>query len=199
MSFVEVRFPESVAFESLGGPEFSTSIVAMNSGFEQRNINWSQARLSYNVAGGIKTKIQLDDLIKFFMARNGRAIGFRFKDWTDYSASGESLGTADGATVAFQLQKVYSSGGVNYVRTITKPVLGTVKVYADSVEVVSGWTVDTTTGIITFSTAPANGVVLTASFEFDVPVRFDSDKLDVSFQSLRSGNAKEIKLVEVRV
>jgi hypothetical protein len=185
MSFVEVRFPESVAFESLGGPEFSTSIVAMNSGFEQRNICWSQARLSYNIAGGIKTKTQLDDLIKFFMARNGRAIGFRFKDWTDYSVVDESLGTGN--------------GGVNYTRTITKPVSGTVKVYADTVEVTSGWSVSTITGVVTFDTAPANAVVLTADFQFDVPVRFDSDKLDVSLQSLRSGNAKEVRLVEVRV
>ena len=130
----------------------------------------------WDVASGLKKQAQIDELIAFFRARRGKAYGFRFKDWTDYKASGQLLGTGDDVLTQFQLVKHYPSGSVIEVRTITKPVAGTVKVYLDGVEQLSGWSVDTTTGLVTFSTAPALGVEVTADFEFDVPVRFDTDQ-----------------------
>ena len=116
-----------------------------------------EARGRWDVASGLKKQAQIDELIAFFRARRGKAYGFRFKDWTDYKATGQLLGTGDDALTQFQLVKHYPSGSVIEVRTITKPVAGTVKVYLDGVEQLSGWSVDTTTGLVTFSTAPAAG------------------------------------------
>ena len=153
--FHEVRFPDNIAYGATGGPEFATTVVATGAGHEKRNVNWAEARGRWDVASGLKKQAQIDELIAFFRARRGKAYGFRFKDWTDYKATGQLLGTGDDAQTQFQLVKHYPSGSVIEVRTITKPVAGTVKVYLDGVEQLSGWSVDTTTGLVTFSTAPA--------------------------------------------
>lgn len=199
MAFVDVQFPTDISYGSAGGPEYATDVVASASGFEQRNVNWSEARARYNVAHGVKTKAQLDALIAFFRARKGRAHGFRFKDWTDYQVSGEALGTGDGTRTQFQLVKHYASGSVTETRTITKPVSGTVLIYKNAVLQSSGVSVDATTGVVTFTTAPAAGVVVTATFEFDVPVRFDTDKLSASLDAYGIHSWLDIPLVEVRV
>ena len=199
MSFHEVRFPIDISFGSSGGPEYSTEIVATQSGYEYRNSNWSQARAKYNVAHGVRNKAQLDELIAFFRARKGKAHGFRFKDWADYAAASESIGTGDEIAVAFQLSKTYSSGSQLESRDITKPVDGSVKVYVDGVEQTTGFAVDYTTGIVTFDTAPTDGTAITADFEFDVPVRFDTDKLNASLESYGQNSWQDIDLVEVRI
>jgi uncharacterized protein (TIGR02217 family) len=103
------------------------------------NVNGAQARGRWDVASGLKKEAQIDELIAFFRARRGKAYGFRFKDWTDYKATGQLLGTGDDAKAQFQLVKHYPSGSVIEVRTITKPVAGTVKVCLNGVEQASGW------------------------------------------------------------
>src|SRR6185295_947457 len=125
MAFIETRFPTDIAYGSAGGPEYSTDIVITQSGYEQRNANWSAARARYNVAHGVRTQAQLDDLIAFFRARKGKAHGFRFKDWTDYKIVAQVLGTGTGSQTAFQLVKTYTSGGVTETRILAKPVAGT--------------------------------------------------------------------------
>ena len=162
MAFVEIRFPADISYGSAGGPEYSTDIVITQGGYEQRNINWSQARARYNVAYGVRTQEQLDALIAFFRARKGRADGFRFKDWTDYQAAGALVGLGDGAATQFQLVKHYTSGSVSESRDITKPVSGTIRIYKDAVLQTTGYSVSTLTGLVTFSAAPANGVAITA-------------------------------------
>lgn len=198
MGFVEVQFPTDISYGSSGGPEYATDIVASNSGYEQRNVNWQQARARYNVAHGVKTKTQLDALIAFFRARKGRAYGFRFKDWTDYQGS-ETLGTGNGVITQFQLIKTYASGSVTELRTITKPVSGSVQVYENAVLQTSGVSVDTTSGLITFAIAPAAGLAITASYQFDVPVRFDTDKLSASLDAYGIHSWLDIPLLEVRI
>lgn len=199
MSFVETRFPVDISFGSSGGPEYSTDIVITGSGYEKRNVNWAAARAKYNVAHGVKTQTQLDELIAFFRARKGRAIGFRFKDWADYKGVAEVIGTGDGSETEFQLIKNYTSGSVTEIRTITKPVSGTINIYKDAVLQSSGVSVNTQTGVFTFTSAPANGVIITADFEFDVPVRFDTDRLSASLDSFGSNSWNDIPLVEVRI
>lgn len=198
-NFVEERFPEDIALGSTGGPEYSTDVVATNSGFEQRNSNWQQARARYNVAHGIKTQEQLDALIAFFRARKGRAVGFRFKDWTDYSAVGQQLGTGDDVATEFQLSKTYTSGTGTEVRTISKPVPGSVSVFVNSIPQSSGITIDSTTGLVTFDAPPADGAIIAADFEFDVPVRFDTDRLSATMDDYKIRSWRDIPLVEVRV
>jgi uncharacterized protein (TIGR02217 family) len=196
--FHEVRFPDNIAYGATGGPEYRTTVVVTASGREQRNSAWAQARGRWNVASGLKKREQVAALIAFFRARKGKAHGFGFKDWTDYKATGQFLGTGDDATTQFQLVKRYPSESVIEVRTITKPVAGTVKVYLDGVVQLSGWSVDTTTGLVTFGTGPALGVEVTADFEFDVPVRFDTDHMAVTIESYRLHNWQQIPIVELR-
>ena len=199
MAFVETRFPADISYGSSGGPEYSTDIVVTHGGYEQRNSNWSRARARYNVAHGVKTQAQLDTLIAFFRARKGKAHGFRFKDWTDYAATGAVIGTGNGSATAFQLVKTYTSGGVTETREIKKPVAGTVSIYKDGVLQTSGVSTDTATGIVTFTAAPANGVIVSADFEFDVPVRFDTDRLSASLESYGVHSWQDIAIAEIRL
>ncbi len=199
MAFEEVRFPTDISYGSSGGPEYSTDIVEIASGFEQRNSNWASARARYNVAHGVKTKTQLDALIAFFRARKGRAHGFRFKDWADFQASAELIGVGNGTATSFQLTKKYSSGSQTETRTILKLVSGTVNIYKNSVLQSSGVSVNHNSGVVTFTTAPASGVNITADFEFDVPVRFDTDRLSSSIDQYGSHSWYDIPLVEIRV
>lgn len=199
MAFVEIQFPPDISYGSSGGPEYTTDIVTSQNGYEQRNVSWEQARARFNVAHGVKTKAQLDTLIAFFRARKGRAHGFRFKDWTDYQAAAQVLGTGDGVVTQFQLVKNYTSGAVTETRIIAKPVAGSVQVYKNGVVQPSGVSVNTATGLVTFTVAPAIGVVVSASFEFDVPVRFDTDRLSARLEAYGVHSWQDISLVEVRV
>lgn len=193
MSFVEVQFPSDISYGATGGPMFLTDVVATVSGHEQRNSKWSQARARYNVASGVKTETQWQALIAFFRARRGKAVGFRFKDWGDFKAVNQPLLSLGGTQ--YQMVKQYVSGAVVSERIITKPVAGTVKLYRNSLLQASGWSIDTTTGIITTSLTGT----LTVDFDFDVPVRFDTDELALSLDSFNAGSWNNIPLIEVRV
>jgi len=191
MAFLETpRFPTYVALGTGGGPEYATSIVEVNSGRELRKQRWSIPRHRFQVGVGAKGSTELDTLREFHHACLGRFHGFRYKDHNDWkstqnmvdsvSDTDQTLGTGDSsAATEYQLIKTYTVGSLSLVRTITKPVSGTVVVSLDDVSQASGWSVDTTTGIITFTSAPGIGVVVKAGFEFDVPVRFESDSLTV--------------------
>ncbi len=207
MAFHEVRFPDNISRGARGGPERRTQVVELASGDEERNASWADSRRRYDVAYGIRRADDLAAVVAFFEARNGRLHGFRYKDWADYksalpsqaiSPNDQQIGTGTGSLQTFQLSKRYTSGAQTWVRTITKPVAGTIRVALGMVEQMSGWTVDTTTGVITFTTAPAGGVIVRAGFEFDVPVRFDSDSLDVILDFERLGSITSIPLLEIR-
>jgi uncharacterized protein (TIGR02217 family) len=199
MAFIETRFPTDIAFGATGGPEYSTDIVITHSGYEQRNANWSQARARYNVAHGVKTQTQLDTLIAFFRARKGRADGFRFKDWTDYQVASQAIGNGDGTTTVFQLVKTYADGGITETRTISKPVSGSVNIYVNGTLQSSGISINTTNGQVTFTSAPAASAAITATFQFDVPVRFDTDRLSATIEAYGSNSWKDIPIVGIRV
>ena len=206
MAFHEVRFPDNNSRGARGGPERRTQVVELASGDEERNASWANSRRRYDVAYGIRRADDLAAVVAFFEARNGRLHGFRYKDWADYksalpsqaiTATDQQIGTGTGSQQTFQLAKRYASGAQTWVRTITKPVAGTVRVALGMVEQLSGWTLDATTGVVTFTTAPA-GVAITAGFEFDVPVRFDTDMLDVTLDLERLGSITSIPLLEIR-
>lgn len=193
MSFAEIQFPTDISYGATGGPVFLTDIVATISGHEQRNSKWQQSRARYNVASGVKTEAQWERLIAFFRARRGMAIGFRFKDWSDYQGVNQPLKSL--ANNQYQLVKHYISGSAVYERDITKPVNGSIKLYENSILKTSGWSVDCTTGIITTDLSG----ILSVDFEFDVPVRFDSDEMSISMDSFNAGNWGNIPLIEVRI
>ncbi len=206
--FHEIRLPEDISFGASGGPQFRTTVVEMASGREQRNREWAEARNVYDVGLGLRSENDLGVLLAFFRARAGRAFGFRYKDWLDYksslpqqavTATDQQIAIGDGAMVAFQLVKIYDSGGISHVRDIVKPVSGTVQIALDGVVQATGWQVDVTSGIVTFAMAPGIGAVITAGYEFDVPVRFSDDFLAITLESYQAGQIPSIPLIEVRV
>jgi uncharacterized protein (TIGR02217 family) len=200
MTFSVVQFPNAIALGATGGPNYSTDIVTNFAGYEQRNVNWSQSRGRWNVASGIKSNSDMATLIAFFRARQGRAIGFRFKDYSDYEVIAGNIGTGDDTETEFQLSKQYTSGSATVNRTITKLVAGTYAVYIDTVvqTETTDYTIDTTTGIVTFISAPATDEVITADFEFDIPVRFDTDSMEISQDYSHLSNWGNIPVIEIR-
>lgn len=208
IAFHEVRFPTAIAFGATGGPERRTEIVSLGSGHEERNGKWADSRRRYNAGYGVRSLDDLHAVIAFFEERRGRLHGFRWHDRLDGKSCPPSLtpgpfdqaiGTGTGALTTFQLKKTYGAAHAPYARTIRKPVGGSVRIAVDGAELMSGWSVDTTTGIVTFTVAPAVGKPVTAGFQFDVPVRFDSDRLDVNLTSFAAGEAPAIPLVEIRL
>jgi uncharacterized protein (TIGR02217 family) len=207
VAFHEIRFPDNISRGARGGPERRTQVVELASGDEERNASWANSRRRYDVAYGIRRADDLAAVVAFFEARNGRLFGFRYKDWADYKSSlpsqaitpaDQQIGTGTGSLKTFQLAKRYTSGAQTWTRTIAKPVTGTVRVALGMVEQVSGWTLDSTTGAVTFTTAPSNAVIVRAGFEFDVSVRFDTDMLDVTLDIERLGSITSIPLLEIR-
>jgi uncharacterized protein (TIGR02217 family) len=207
MSFHEVRFPTGIGRGARGGPERRTQIVELSSGHEERNASWAGSRRRYDVSYGIRRADDLAEVVAFFEARLGRLYGFRFKDWSDYKSvlpsapvgfGDQALGLGDGAATAFQLRKRYGTGAVGIWRPIRKPVEGTVRIGVAGAELTTGWSVDPATGVVTFAAAPGEGLEVTAGFEFDVPVRFESDLMDVTLNIERIGTIPSIPLVELR-
>ncbi len=197
MSFLEIRFPESIAFNSSSILEFNTTIIKSKNGYEQRNINWNTNKMKFNIINGIKTKAELDEVITFFRNVRGAGYGFRFKDWTDYQVDNQYLGLGDGVTKKFQLIKSYKiSDNIIYYRKITKPVISSVRVFINDIES-KDFNIDLTTGLITLNTVPEIDSIIKANFEFDVPVRFENDIMEITMNSINSGNVKEIILTEI--
>ncbi len=210
MNFHDIRFPAALSFGSVGGPERRTEIVTLANGFEERNTPWADSRRRYDAGVGMRSLDDIETLIGFFEARQGQLFGFRWKDWTDYKSCAPSqaishgdqvIGVGDGTTKVFQLSKSYRSGLESYARPISKPVSGSVRI-AVAVDVLTDtvhFTASSETGIVSFVDAPAEGAEVTAGFEFDVPVRFDSDRLEMSLASFSAGEIPNVPVVEVRV
>jgi uncharacterized protein (TIGR02217 family) len=210
-TFIETpRFPDDISYGSKGGPVWSTTVVEQDSGSESRNQRWSYPRHEFDVAYGVNTIARLENLLTFFHVVAGKAIGFRFKDWLDYkscvrsgtpAATDCALGTGTGALAAFQLVKTYTQGAYTRTRKILKPVDGTLLVAVAGGAKTEGVDYDAsyTTGLVTFRAGkiPTNGQAVTAGFSFDVPVRFDTDKLSVNFQDYNSG-AADVPLIELK-
>lgn len=210
MSFHEIRFPASLSFGSVGGPERRTEIVTLANGFEERNTPWSQSRHRYDAGLGLRSLDDVDVLIAFFEARQGQMYGFRWKDWADYKSCKPSsevtsedqlIAHGDEQTTTFDLVKCYASGGHEHLRRISKPVAGTVRVAVGGVELQEGvdFAVDLSRGSISFAAPPDLQAEITAGFEFDVPVRFDTDVIQTSVSSFRAGDVPSVPIIEVRV
>jgi uncharacterized protein (TIGR02217 family) len=213
MAFIETpRFPDNISYGSLGGPKYSTTLVIVDSGWEYANINWDNARHEFNVAMGVRSMSELSELIKFFHICRGRAHSFRYKNWLDYKTCNvedtttnydQIFGVGDGTTKTFQLKKRYELYGLDTLvveKDIKKPVGNTISVSIDFSQKIENthFTVDYTTGIVSFITAPTAGQVLRWGGEFDLPCRFDIDELQISLDFYEHGSAN-IPIVEVRV
>ena len=207
MAFHEIQFPTSISRGSSGGPTRLTDIVELRGGGEERNSVWANSRRKYDAGFGMRSLDDLHDVLVFFEARKGRLHGFRWKDWADYkscppnkilSPTDQTLGTGDGSNREFQLQKTYSDAYGSWTRLIKKPVSGTVRAALNGAET-SAFSLDTTTGLLTMDEPPENGMVVTAGFEFDVPVRFLNDSISVNVEVYLTGEIPDISVIEIRV
>ena len=190
--FDDVRLPVDVERGARGGPRFSTVVTTLLSGAERRLQNWSKSRARWDIGYGVQTRDQYAEIVSFFLQRRGRARGFRFKDWTDFQVSDaegayEDDVVSDTLTNTY-LAKQYGTGATAFYRRIVRPIQGTVTFSAGA------YTVDYTTGIVT--PKPAQGV--TWSGEFDVPVRFDTDELDLELSWFDGGAIPAIPVIELR-
>lgn len=208
MAFHAIRFPLEVALGARGGPERLTDVVTLRSGAEERNSRWADSRRRYNAGYGVKSRADMLAVLAFFEERRGRFHAFLWRDGLDNSShptggvptpADQVIGAGDGTRKSFALTKTYGQGFDPYRRPITKPVAGSVRVAVAGVERSAGqFTVDSLTGLVTLTSAPATGASVTAGFLFDVPVRFDTDRLDIDLVSFDAAEAPDIPLIEVR-
>lgn len=201
-SFIEEQFPTCVSFGSSGGPGFKTSVFEFDSGFTAAEIEWEQIRAKYEVTFENATPADIDEIETFFYGMRGRAMGFRYKDWSDYQIANQNVFIGDGVTRSFQLFKRYTSGQYTYDRIIKKPISASAEISVDDVvQIYNGdFFVNSVTGAITFPSPPALGAIVRIDYiEFDVPVRFDTDSLDVSYDDFHQLSTDSIPLVEVIV
>lgn len=210
MAFHDIRFPTNLSYGSLGGPQRLTEIVTLANGHEERSTPWAHARRSYDAGFGLRSLADLELLIAFFEARLGQLHGFRWKDWTDYMSCplgasitpfDQRLGMGDGVCVTYPLIKAYRSGEQTYVRPIRKPVENTVycAIGGDPKLIDVDYSVDYASGLVTFALPPDIGAEVTAGFEFDVPVRFDIDRLQTSIAAYNAGELPNVPIIEVRI
>lgn len=201
-TFHDVRFPLPLAFGASGGPQIHTEIITLANGREQRNATRASSRRRYDAGVGVKSLQDIQTLIAFFEARRGQLHGFRFYDPMDHasadtiSATDQTIGIGDGTTQSFQLVKSYGDMSGEWQRPISKPVAGSVLMAVDG-NVTSAFSVDVSTGIVSFTSAPAPGAVLAAGYAFDVAVRFDTDQLSTSLESFGAGGAVHVPLIEI--
>lgn len=203
MAFHEVRLPARLAFGSTGGVERRTEITTLASGFERRSTPWAQGRRRYLIGAGLRSLDDMAELTAFFEARRGRLHGFRFRDFADCKSGApgapatpldQALGTGDGQARVFQLRKAYG----DHERPISKPVEGSVRLAVAGVET-TAFSLDATTGRVTLASPPPPGAAVSAGFAFDVPVRFDADRIEVTLESFEAGRMAAVPLIEVRV
>ena len=210
LAFDDVSYPLALGLDAKVAPEFSTAITITASGFERRTSVWGNALLRFDVGPGVRSEADMGELIAFFRARRGAARGFRLTDPSDWSSNGmsgtptatdQAIGTGDGVTASFPLIKSYGAAGASgdavQTRRITRPQAGSVVVSLNGVVASSGWTLNPG-GVIAFAIAPAAGVVVRAGFLFDVPVRFEQDKLDIACTAFNASDVPSIPLVEIR-
>ena len=207
MAFHNVRFPLDIALGARGGPGRMTDVVTLASGAEERNSRWAHSRRRFDAGYGVKSFADMQAVLTFFEERRGRFHSFLWRDGFDFSSaiSGSTIskndqiiGVGDGTQKSFQLIKRYGESFDPYDRVITKPRADSVLVALDSTQILPpDYTLDPLTGIVTFVVAPGASVTISAGYEFDIPVRFDIDRLDVELTSFDAASVADIPVIEV--
>ncbi len=208
----DVLFPLAIGREALVSTEFATQIAASPSGHETRMAEWADARMAYDAGPGVVSEQDVATLTAFFRDRRGAARGFRFRDPFDASSAGgegtptpldQRIGTGDGVQTRFALVRAYGDAqhGPPQLRRITRPVAQSVLIAVGGVPQANGpaggWTL-APLGHIDFAVPPPAGAAITAGFRFDVPVRFASDRLEVSRATFAAGEVPSVPLIELR-
>lgn len=210
-SFDLQPFPKELASISVKST-WSNVVSIMGGGSEQRAVLWSDARRRYDAAtAGFMSLADYFLIEKHFNGRRGRGRSFPLRDRTAFRATTETIGTGDGSTVAFQLTVASGDSGNAYGREIYLPESGTYTIYDNGSPVTEGagagkFTMGTGAngGLVTFGTAPVLGHVITATFDYFIPVRYDVDSLpdftEIIWTTGTSGlvQGASIPMIEVR-
>ena len=220
IDFVDIRLPEDVERGMLGGPEFKTSIVPLRSGKERRNIVFEQPRNKWNVTYGIMSieddgtrEECIEEIKSFFYIVQGNALGFRFKDWSDFCLFRQPIGIESDQPM--QVYKRYAFDNYHYDRKLTKIVQGTMKVWSvrrdpsgnvfDEIELPnqshptnSYFSIDIGTGLLRLHNRTPDPVrEIEVECEFDVPVRFDNDNLGIETEHAAGMGAASIPSLSI--
>ncbi len=207
--FHDVRFPLDISAQARGGPERLTDIVVTGSGREQRNARWAQSRRRFEAGYGVKSLAGLAMVVDFFEERRGRLYGFRWRDRADFKScpplqdiacTDQAIGTGDGVTRVFPLVKTYGGHFAPYRRRICKPVAETVRIALDGRQVdFTQYDLDAAQGCVRFhdGCVPGKSTLVSAGFLFDVPVRFDTDYLEIDHTAFAAGGIPKIPLIEI--
>lgn len=190
-----------LGIEVTRAPLWDTRVQEAASGKETRVALWSYPRwrwdLSYNVLRSDAVNAELQQLAGFFNARQGMYDSFLYEDADDNSVSGQTIGTGSGSTLSFQL--IRSFGG--FLEPILAPH-SVSAVYLDGVPQASGWSVSNwgsnSPGRITFASAPANGVSISADFSFYFPVRMTEDSVSFAMFLSRHYKLKKFSFISIK-
>ena len=209
-SFHEVQFPLRLAFGSTGGPIRKTEIVTLGSGHEQRDARWSQSRRRFEVGQAARTVDDLYEILSFFEERKGRLFGFRFRDPFDWKScppgdvplpTDQPLGTGDGVNLLFPLLKeLRTARRLAAPRRHSRwPPRCAARSMGAELAATADFTVNSEDGEISIlaHAVPAPGAVVTAGYEFDIPVRFDSDEISINLAAFQAGEIPSLHLLEI--
>lgn len=203
MIFVDQRLPMDIEAGSKARPRYATDVVTTDGGFEVRNSRWRYPLFQFEItafepAPNVESEPYdvLDEFLDIFHVCGGSAGAFRFHWWREKPVVGQQLGIGDGSTTNFQLFRTYARGGFTRDRKITRPIVGSVTVYVDGIATSAG--VDYDTGVIIFGAAPPLNSVITADFDYDLPVRFADDELEIVGLSTDLDQPVSVTLVEIR-
>jgi uncharacterized protein (TIGR02217 family) len=209
MTIPAYRLPEWIERGSKFGPTFRNVIQEAISGNEQRFAQWTKCRATGDLSYGLLTSADpLGDfkaILALWRGHFGSMYPFRFRDWGDYIATHSVFGTGDATKTQFQLSMTYdpqaillgTAGSFFYVRAITLLATDvTPSIYISNVLQTTGYSISSS-GLVTFTSAPAAAAQLTWSGEFDVPVRFDADTLPVVLNEADLASINNIPIKEV--
>lgn len=217
MTFQNFLFPVDYSYGSAGGPGFKTHIIELPGGGQETLQRWATPLRTWDVAESIKTIDDLVIIMDFFIARDGAANSWRFKDPFDFSTNADHrgavddedvlLGVGDGSQQIFDLKKFYGSSPTIKTRNILLPVVGTVVIADDGAAQTEGldFSVDYFLGKIDFGggaspKTPLVGNNITGGFQFDIAARFteETDRaMQMSYESFESGSL-QILIREVK-
>lgn len=191
--FHDVAFPARIALGARGGPDCAVEVITLAGGQEVRNARWSSPRRRWQIATAALSLEDVQAVSDFFLARGGPLHSFRFRDPLDHIAEDQLLGIGDGVRTGFPLLKQYGARQ----RHIPLPVAETLRVALDDAAAASGWMFDTARHALVFDTPPASGTRITASFQFDCAVRFETSRIEAVIETPQSGRLPALTLVEV--
>ena len=206
MAFKDLTLPDCYNLDVRVTRQVRSEDVTALSGDIYPNPKWAYSRRAFRVSWGPKKLADVETFLSFWEVVKTEHT-FRLRDEQDYRSAAHGspiseldqiIGIGDGTTTQFQLVKRYSYGGEVYAHPIQAPISGSVVIAVDGVSqsIPADFSVDASSGLVTFATAPANTLVITAGYEYDIKVRFEDANVVQRFRARHLGEIDTFTLVE---